>query len=287
MELFDRHEATELRDLFAAMDGAEETAARDAMAEAATLLNEHDLSFRHIVQEIDDRGLLLPTKVAAAIKLMDSTTMSEATSAFSGARRLMRACGLTFSSIIEALDREPVKTEDIQRLTLAYKLEMRRSRELQAEIHQLRANAAAVAAAFASGAGAPMAPFVTPAAPSPLRNFIVVTTLLLGVGLAASIVSSFADMYRGAGATTQLPSPPARTAAIPGTVPGTIPPMAAAPPAAALPPTAAPRSSYPPYPGAPAPTVAARDPDPTPFSFAPPRAGWSCWRNRGNHGSCF
>jgi hypothetical protein len=278
MELFDRHEATELRDLFAAMDGAEETAARDAMAEAAVLLSEHELSFRHIVQEIDDRGLLLPTKVAAAIKLMDSTTMSEAASAFSGARRLMRACGLTFSGIIQALDREPVNTEDVQRLTLAYKLEMQRSRALQEEIHKLRANAATVAAAFASGAGAPMAPIITPAAPSPLRNFVVVTTLLLGVGLAASIASSFADMYRGNAAT--LPSPPARTAVLPGTVPGTVPP-------AAVPPAAAPRGNYPPYPGAPAPTVAARDTDPTPFSLSPPRAGWSCWRNRGNRGSCF
>ncbi len=50
MALFDRDEATELRELFAGMDDADEAAAREAMAEAAELLREHDFSFRHIVQ---------------------------------------------------------------------------------------------------------------------------------------------------------------------------------------------------------------------------------------------
>lgn len=269
MELFDSHEATELRELFAAMDGANEADARAAMTDVADLLHDHDYSFRHIVQEIDERGLLLPSKVGAAMRMMDSTTMSEAASAFSGVRRLMRTCGLTFAGIIEALDREPLRTEDIQKLTIAYKLEVEHSRELQAELHKLRANAAAVAAAFAAGSG-PLVP--TPAAaPSPLRNFVVVTTLLLGVGIAASIVSSFADMYRSANATTQTP-PPARASA-------------AAAPAA---PASTVRSSAPSSsPGAPAPAIAARNPDPAPFSLSPPRAGWNCWRNRSNQGSCF
>lgn len=276
MELFERHEATELRDLFAAMDGANEADARAAMTEAADLLHDHDYSFRHIVQEADDRGLLLPTKVGAAIKLMDSTTMAEATSALSGARRLMRTCGLTFAGILEALDREPLSTEDIQRLTLAYKLEVERTRELQSELHKLRANAAAVAAAMASGSMPPVAAAPPAAAtPSPLRNIVVVTTLLLGVGIAASIVSSFADMYRSANATTPAPSP-VRTAG-----------STAAPPPLPPQPHANPTTPPPAYGSTTAPTVAARNPDPTPFSLSPPRAGWNCWRNRGTQGSCF
>jgi hypothetical protein len=218
MALFDKHEATELRELFAAMDGADDADARAAMVGAAGLLRDHDYSFRHIVQEIDARGLLLPTKVGAAIRLMDSTMMSEAASAFSGARRLMKNCGLTFAGIIGALDREPLRTEDLQQLMLAYKREAQRSRELEAELQKLRANAAAVAAAMAATAGPPGPAGEAPApASSPLRNLIVMATLLLGVVLAASIISSFADLYRPANATT----PP-----LPGAAPAIAPAVA-------------------------------------------------------------
>jgi hypothetical protein len=211
MALFDKDEATELRELFAAMDGADDADARAAMADAAGLLHDHDYSFRHIVQEIDARGLLLPTKVGAAIRLMDSTTLSEAASAFSGARRLMKSCGLTFAGIIGALDREPLRTEDVQQLMLAYKREAQRSRELEAELQKLRVNAAAVAAAMAATAS-PTGPAgeAPAAASSPFRNLIVMVILLLGVVLAASIISSFADLYRPANATTPpLPGAPA------------------------------------------------------------------------------
>jgi len=210
MALFDKDEATELRELFAAMDGADDADARAAMAGATGLLRDHDYSFRHIVQEIDARGLLLPTKVGAAIRLMDSTTMSEAASAFSGARRLMKNCGLTFASIIGALDREPLRTEDVQQLMLAYKREAQRSRELEAELQKLRVSAAAVAAAMAATAGPGPASEAPAPASSPFRNLIVMATLLLGVVLAASIISSFADLYRPANATTPpLPGAPA------------------------------------------------------------------------------
>jgi hypothetical protein len=215
MALFDKNEATELRELFAAMDGADDADARAAMAGAAGLLRDHDYSFRHIVEEIDARGLLLPTKVGAAIRLMDSTMMSEAASAFSGARRLMKNCGLTFAGIIGALDREPLRTEDLQQLMLAYKREAQRCRELEAEVQKLRVNTAAVAAAMAAAAGPPGQAGEVPApASSPLRNLIVMATLLLGVVLAASIISSFADLYRPANATTPpLPGVPAPAAA--------------------------------------------------------------------------
>src|SRR6516162_3779598 len=107
MALVDDHEAIALRELFAGMDAGEEADAASAMNEAAIFLRRHRLSFRHIVQEIDARGLLLPSKVGAAMQLMDSTTLSEAQSALAGARRLMKSCGLTFVSVIGALDQKP------------------------------------------------------------------------------------------------------------------------------------------------------------------------------------
>ena len=122
MALFDKDEATALRELFAGMDDADAAEAATAMAATAELLRRHDYSFRDIVEEIDARGLLLPTKVGAAIRLMDSTTLSEAASAFTGARRLMRNCGLTFAGIIGALDRDAGDNRVTSRsLKLAYK----------------------------------------------------------------------------------------------------------------------------------------------------------------------
>lgn len=240
MALFDKDEATALRELFASMDDADAEEAATALTKAARLLRQHDYSFRDIVQEIDTRGLLLPTKVGAAIRLMDSTTLSEAASAFTGARRLMKNCGLTFAGIIGALDREPVRTEDIQELKLAYKIEVERSRELAAELEKLRASVAA-ASAVATGP-ASEAP---PPTGSPFRNFVMVATLLLGCILAASIVSTFADLFRSANAT----SPPSALAT-----------------------------------AGPVPAAVQRD---TADRLSPPRAGWSCWRNRGIQGPCF
>jgi hypothetical protein len=217
MALFDRDEATELRELFAGMDDANEAAAREAMTEAAELLREHDFSFRHIVQEADARGLLLPTKVGAAMRLMDSTASPEAESAFSGARRLMKTCGLTFAGVIGALDREPITAEDIQELKLAYKIEVERSRELEAELQKLRASAAAVAAAAAAAAGPAPAKGAPQPTASPLRNFLMVGTLLLGVVLPASIVSTFTDTYRsgnGTATASMLSSIPAAASSL-------------------------------------------------------------------------
>jgi hypothetical protein len=247
MALFDKDEATELRELFSVMDDADDAAAREAMTEAAELLREHDFSFRHIVQEADARGLLLPTKVGAAMRLMDSTTSPEAESAFSGARRLMKNCGLTFAGIIGALDREPVTAADIQELKLAYKIEVERSRELEAELQKLRASAAAVAAAAAAAAGPVPAKGAPQPAASPFRNFLMVATLLLGIVLAASIVSTFTDTHRSANATA--------TASM----------LSASVPAAA--------------------SAALQRDDAD--RLAPPRAGWNCWRNRSIQGPCF
>jgi hypothetical protein len=247
MGLFDEDEATELRELFAAMDDSDEAEAKAAMAGAAEMLRDHDYSFRHVVQEIETRGLLLPTKVGAAMRLMDSTTMSEAASAFAGARRLMKTCGLTFAGIIGALDREPVRAEDFQELKVAYRIEVERTRELEAELQKLRANAAAVAAAAAAGAGpAPAGDAPVPAAASsPFKNIVVVATLLLGVVLAASIVSTFADLLRTPHAAATPTAGPVQTAA---------------------------------------PVVVQRD---SGDRLSPSRTGWNCWRNRSIQGPCF
>ena len=79
MALVDDDAAIALQELFAGMDAAQEDDAASAMNETAAFLRKHRLSFRYIVQETDARGLLLPSKVGAAIQLMDSTTLSEAT----------------------------------------------------------------------------------------------------------------------------------------------------------------------------------------------------------------
>jgi hypothetical protein len=186
MALVDDDEATALRELFAGMDAGEESDAASAMSEAAIFLRQHHLSFRHIVQEIDARGLLLPSKVGAAIQLMDSTTLSEAEGALAGARRLMKSCGLTFAGIIGALDHEPAETDEIDRLRLAYQIEVERSREMAAELQFLRANAEGI---------------TPPAEGLGFKGFVVVATLLFGVFLAASIGSTLMDLLRSANAT--------------------------------------------------------------------------------------
>jgi hypothetical protein len=219
MAFFEKEEATALRELFVGMDAVDETRASSAMTRAATLLRKHDYSFRHVVQEINARGLLLPAKVGAAIQLMDSTTLAEAKSAFSGVRRLMKNCGLTFAAVIAALDRQPVNDEDLEDAKLAYKIEAERSRELEVEVQRLRATVAAAAAAGGATSTPPPgeapAPALRASSGSTFGNIIVVATLLLGVVLAASIVSSFSDVFRSAAnAITPVvpaPSPAAAT----------------------------------------------------------------------------
>jgi hypothetical protein len=188
MALVDDDDAIALRELFAGMDAAGEADAASAMNETAAFLRKHQLSFRHIVQETDARGLLLPSKVGAAIQLMDSTILSEAQSALAGARRLMRSCGLNFAAIIGALNQEPVEADEFERLRLAYQIEVERSREMAAELQFLRANAA--------GSGESS----SQTASTGFKNFIVVVTLLLGIFLTASVASTVAGLFRSANA---------------------------------------------------------------------------------------
>jgi len=189
MALVDDDDAVALRELFAGMDAGGEADAASAMSEAATFLRQHDLSFRRIVQEIEARELLLPSKLGAALQLMDSTTLSEAESALAGARRLMRSCGLTFARVIGALDQEPSEADEIEQLKLAYRIEVERSREMAAELQLLRATA--------------LEPGVRPAS-TPFKSFVVLATLLFGIFLATSIASTIADLFRSANATGAL-----------------------------------------------------------------------------------
>jgi hypothetical protein len=188
MALVDDDDAIALQELFAGMDAAQEADAASAMNETAAFLRKHDLSFRHIVRETDARGLLLPSKVGAAIQLMDSTTLSEAQSALAGARRLMRSCGLNFADIMGALNQEPVEVDEIERLRLAYQIEVERSREMAAELQFLRANAAGSDESSSRTAS------------TGFKNLIVVATLLLGIFLTASVASTVADLFRSANA---------------------------------------------------------------------------------------
>jgi hypothetical protein len=186
--------ANALRDLFSGMDAGEEADAVCAMNETATFLRQHDLSFRQIAQQIETRGLLLPSKIGAAIQLMDSTTLSEAESALAGARRLMRSCGLTFARIIGALLHEPTEDEEdeedeeFEQLKCAFQIEVERSREMAGELQFLRARA--------DMSGFPVR--------TPFRNFVLVTTFLFGVLLAASIASTIIDLLWPAHATATL-----------------------------------------------------------------------------------
>ena len=192
MSLANDRETTALQNLFAGMDAGDEAGALCAMNEAAIFLRQHDLSFRQIVQQIEQRGLLLPSKVGAAIQLMDSTTLSEAEGALAGARRLMRSCGLTFERIIEALEHEPTGEDECERLRRAYRFEVEKSREMAAELQILRASAA-------------MSEFYP--IRTPFKNFVLAATLLFGLLLAASIVSTITDLFRPANATAKLRSP--------------------------------------------------------------------------------
>jgi len=192
MALANDDEAITLRDLFSGMDAGDEADAVYAMNEAATFLRQHDLSFRQIVQQIEARGLPLPSKIGAAVQLMDSTTLSEAESALAGARRLMRSCGLTFAHVIGAFEHEPIEREEFEELKCAYQIEVERSREMAGELQFLRARA--------DISGFPMAR-------TPFQNFVLVTTLLLGVLLAASIASTIMDLFQPANATATLRDP--------------------------------------------------------------------------------
>jgi len=186
------HDSAELRRSFAAMDAGDEAGAVRAMKAASAYLRQRDVSFRQLVQRIEERGLLLPSKIGAAIQLMDSTTLSEAESALAGARRLMKGCGLTFERIVAALEHRPEEADEIEQLRRAHQLELERSCEMAAELEILRANAAE--SGFRS-------------AGLTFKDVVLVATLLSGLALAASIVDTITGPFRTANADDAQPAP--------------------------------------------------------------------------------
>lgn len=161
--------SADIRRLFAGMDVTDEGRAILAMKEVAALLRQLGLSFRQVVQEIEARGLLLPTKIGTVVQLMDSDTLCEAESALSAARRLMKSSGLTFERIIVAFEHGPAGEIEHLRHTRQATID---------EIEQLRvAHQAAVAKAQKMKADLRV------------NNFFVSATLLVCLWLSSTILS--------------------------------------------------------------------------------------------------
>jgi hypothetical protein len=130
----------ELGRLLAHMDERDDGAALGAMHDLSKLLQEHGLSFRHIVQELEARRLLLPGRIGTAMQMMDSVTLQEAESAFGAVRKLMHGCGLTFARIFEAIEYQP---NEMEKLRVALWAELQKTKRLEREVAGFRAPAAA------------------------------------------------------------------------------------------------------------------------------------------------
>ena len=195
------HAGAEIRRLFAGLDVAEEASAVLAMQEVAALLRQPGLSFRQVVQQIEARGLLLPTKIGTAIQLMDSETLLEAESALGAARRLMKSCGLTFERIIAAFEHGSANSDEIEQLRRTNQAAVDEIQQLRAaqkiafiEIEQLRrAHLAAVAQAQKMRAELRV------------NSFLVAAAVLVILWLASTILS----LLRSEGA--KVPTPVALT----------------------------------------------------------------------------
>jgi hypothetical protein len=92
--------------LFVQMDGADVAAALAAKNDAARLLTAAELSFSAIAEQLEQRRLLMPPDIVAAIKRMDLP--GEGDAAFVGARKLLVRVKLGFQHIAEALDHASV-----------------------------------------------------------------------------------------------------------------------------------------------------------------------------------
>jgi hypothetical protein len=124
--------------ILARMDQRDEGKAVLAMREAAKMLRSRNLSFRKLIERLEARRLLLPSRIATAIQMMDSTTANEAESAFGAVRRMMAGCGLSFARIAEALEQETVDIADFERVCSELRAEVARVRRLQMEVAGLR-----------------------------------------------------------------------------------------------------------------------------------------------------
>jgi hypothetical protein len=122
----------------AKLDARDDKEAVLAMREASRLLQSHGLSFRALVELTEARRLLLPSRIATAIMMMDSTTAKESESAFAAARKMMQGCGLTFLRLIEALEHQPVDEAEVEKLRLELQLQTDNARRLQRQVMALQ-----------------------------------------------------------------------------------------------------------------------------------------------------
>jgi hypothetical protein len=98
--------------LFSAMSHSDENIAIRAMDDARKLLGENGLQFGSFVTQIEDRKLLMPAKLAGAIRLMDSITDLESISALRAARSLLYSYGYNFSDVIVALEAQSGSSQE-------------------------------------------------------------------------------------------------------------------------------------------------------------------------------
>jgi hypothetical protein len=130
--------ADRLTQLLSRMDARDDKGATLAMREAAQLLQVHGLSFQKLVEQIEARCLLLPSRIGTAIKMMDSTTASESEVAFGAVRKLMHGCGLTFARLTEALEHQPVDVAELEKLRAELEFQKDNARHLQRQVVVLR-----------------------------------------------------------------------------------------------------------------------------------------------------
>jgi len=92
--------------LFVRMDGLDSSAALAAKNDAARLLTAAQLSFTAIAEQLEQRRLLMPPDLIAAIKRIDLP--GEGDAAFVGTRKLLARAKLGFQDIAQALEHASV-----------------------------------------------------------------------------------------------------------------------------------------------------------------------------------
>jgi hypothetical protein len=199
----------ELGRLLACMDERDDGAALGAMHDLSRLLQQHGFSFRHIVQDLEARRLLLPGRIGTAMQMMDSVTLQEADSAFGVVRKLMHGCGLTFARIFEAIEYQP-KKDELEKLRKDLRAELQKTKRLEREVASLRMPAGA--------SGVNVAPFKV--ATVLCKTIISVMAWLAVVWLAVILCSSASGVLHskdaaavhvtGTRAQREIPRPPPR-----------------------------------------------------------------------------
>ena len=119
--------AADLARLFVQMDDADSALALRAKNQAAKLLASAQLNFKAIAEQVEQRRLVLPPDIVAAIKRIDLP--GEGDAAFIGRRKMLARAKLGFHHIAEALEHGGVNPAE----HAATEAELAR---LRAEYHQ-------------------------------------------------------------------------------------------------------------------------------------------------------